>query len=169
MEVEMMMEVSLKDGRTGYIRYLSEMFEEHLQNGCVQVKFPFFVASDISEIPGPSEIRMKFNDLIPLDDLTDESRLDILNKRWNDDDDKEPVCKHCNDTGRYRQRNDSRQLGKLVDCDQCDAAETIRRQTEIDQHNAATREALRKQLCESSGHAQLRRDSDGRLTIKNPD
>lgn len=151
------MEIVLKDGRTGTVSTIP-------QNGYVQVHFPFFVTSSLADMPHPSEISKKFDDLISLDDLTDESRHAILNPPLNDDEEPSPPkCEQCNDTGRHRQ------LDKIVDCDKCSAAEDIRRQTDIDQHNAAAREALRKQLCEGSGSAMLRRDADGRITIDNPD
>lgn len=54
MEMEIMMEVSLKDGRTGYVRHLSETLEKDLHDGYVQVRFPCFEASNISEIPPPA-------------------------------------------------------------------------------------------------------------------
>ncbi len=152
-------EVVLKDGRTGTVKI-------NPQTGYVKVKFPFFIADDITKLPPPSEINKKFNDLIRLSDLTDESRLNLLSKCTTkngiileDDPVEEPIiCKRCNDTGRYLQ------LDKLVDCNQCNAIETIRKQAKIDQHNAAVREIVRRQL-EEGGSATLSRDKDGKVDM----
>ena len=154
-------EVVLRDGRQGNVNMSP-------QDGYIQVKFPFFVTKDVSEFKKmtPSEVSRKFNDLIPLDDLTNESRLNLLSKRITkngtilEDDpvDKPIICKRCNDTGRYLQ------LDKLVDCGRCNAAETIRKQAKIDQHNAASKEALRRAFEEGSS-ATVSRDKDGKIDI----